>query len=52
MGEIDWAGMKVWLAQGLATLCEMADDDSIIVEVAVMASNMLKERRGRQKDGN
>jgi len=52
MGEIDWAGLKVWLAQGLATLCEMAEDDSAIVEVAVMASNMLTERRGRQKDGN
>ena len=48
----DWAWLKVWLAKGLATLCEMAEDDGAIVEVAVMASNMLTERRGRQKDGN
>jgi len=48
----DWTWMKAWLAQGLATLCEMAEDDSTIVEVAIMASNMLTERRGRQKDGN
>jgi hypothetical protein len=40
---------KVWLAKMLADLCEIADDDSIIVEVAVMASNMLKERRGAAK---
>lgn len=52
MGEIDLTGLKVLLAQGLANLCEMAEDDSAIVEVAVMASNMLNERRGRQKDGN
>jgi hypothetical protein len=43
---------KVWLAKMLADLCEIAEDDGAIVEVAVMASNMLKERRGRQKDGN
>ena len=43
---------KVWLAKMLAHLCEIAKDDSVIVEVAVMASNMLTERRGRQKDGN
>lgn len=48
----DLVAAKVWLAKRLAHLCEIADDDSIIVEVAVMASNMLKERRGRQKDGN
>jgi len=52
MNEEDWAVVKVWIAQELATLCEMAEDDSAIVEVAVMASNMLTERRGRQKDGN
>jgi hypothetical protein len=48
MGEIDCTGLKVWLAQGLAMLCEASGDDGAIVEVAVIASNMLKERR--QKD--
>ena len=48
----DFIAGKVWLAKMLAHLCEMADDDSIIVEVAIMASNMLTERRGRKKDGN
>ena len=45
MDENDWTGMKVWLAQGLATLCELSNNDGAIVDVAVLASNMLKERR-------
>lgn len=52
MTEEDLTEVKVLLAQGLATICEKAEDDSIIAEVAVMASNILKERRERQKDGN
>jgi hypothetical protein len=48
----DWAWLKDWLAKGLATLCEMAEDDGAIVEVAVMASDILTARRGRKKDGN
>jgi hypothetical protein len=48
----DWTAAEVWLAKRLAHLCEMADDDSVIVEVAVMASNILKEKRGQKKDEN
>jgi hypothetical protein len=39
----DLAAVKVWLAERLAHLCKMADDDSLIIEVAVMASKILKE---------
>ena len=52
MGEIDLTGVKALLAQELADLCETAKDDSVIIEVAVMASNMVKERRGLCDNGN
>lgn len=53
MNAQDLAVIEAWIASQIADVCEMAQDDGIIIEIATAASNALKRRReGRENHGN